>query len=174
MSVGVSRQSETLRLFLSHRAELLGYASRITGDRTQSEDVLQEAWLRFRSADPDRWLEEPAGYLRRIVRNLALDGRRRSSLETRIFAENADLAAATVPSDGPTPEKALISEGELNVVTGALAKMPERMRTAVEMHRIEGATLKEIAVHLGCSVTTAHELVAQGIERCRTALRRAS
>jgi RNA polymerase sigma-70 factor (ECF subfamily) len=174
MAVGVSRQSKALRLFLSQRSELLGYASRITGDRTQAEDVLQEAWLRLRATEPDRWLEEPAGYLRRIVRNLALDGQRRRALEARIFAENADLETFTVSSDAPTPENAVISRGELGIVSSVLAEMPERMRIAVEMHRVEGARLKEIAAHLGCSVTTAHELVVEGVARCRTALRHAS
>lgn len=174
MAVGVSRQSKALRLFLSERSELLGYASRIIGDRAQAEDVLQEAWLRLRATESDRWLEEPAGYLRRIVRNLALDGQRRRGLETRIFAENADREISTVSSNAPTAESALISRGELGIVSSVLAEMPERMRIAVEMHRVEGATLKEIAAHLGCSVTTAHELVVKGVAQCRTALRHAS
>lgn len=170
----MSRQSKVLQIFLSHRAELLGYASRITGDRMQAEDVLQEAWLRFRATDADRPMEEPVGYLRRIVRNLAFDGQRRKSLEGRIFAEDAAPEAATVAGDAPTPETVLIAESELAIVSEALAQMPERMRAAVEMHRIRGMKLKEVAAALGISLTTAHELVAQGVEWCRSALRQAS
>lgn len=174
MAVDVSGQSKALQLFLSHRAELLAYASRITGDRSQAEDVLQEAWLRFRATGSERALEEPVGYLKRIVRNLALDGRRRSTLEARLFAGDASLEAATVPVDAPTPEEAAMSEAELRVVSAALGRMPERMRVAVEMHRIEGARLKDIAAHLLISVTTAHELVSEGVERCRAAWERAT
>ncbi len=170
----MSRQSKDLQLFLSHRAELLGYANRITGDRALAEDVIQEAWLRFRASEPDRFPEEPTGYLRRIVRNLALDGQRRRGLEARIFAENAEPEAAAVASEVPTPETAMISAAEFRIVSQVLAQMPERMRIAVEMHRVDGAKLKEIGAELGVSITTAHELVAEGVERCLSALRRAS
>ena len=171
---GVSRHSKALQLFLSHRAELLGYASRITGDRAQAEDVLQEAWIRFRATGSYRPLDEPIGYLRRIVRNLALDGQRRKTLEARIFADTADVDVAAVASDSPTPEKSLLDRRELACVASELAQMPKRMRIALEMHRVEGARLKHIAERLGMSVTTAHELVAEGVERCRAALRRAA
>jgi RNA polymerase sigma-70 factor (ECF subfamily) len=167
-------QQQALQFFLSHRAELLNYAGRLTGDRSLAEDVLQEAWLRFRTIEADRPLEEPVGYLRRIVRNLALDGHRRKGLEARLFAENAVLEAAAVPSDAPTPENAAISGGELRIVAEALARMPGRMRAAVEMHRVDGATLKDIAGHLRVSVTTAHHLVSEGVERCRAAIERGS
>ena len=126
------RHSKTLQLFLSHRVELLSYASRITGDRSQAEDVLQEAWIRFRSTETGPQLEEPAGYLRRIVRNLALDGYRRKSLESRIFGQNAELQVAAIPGDAPTPETTALAQSELRVVLEALAQMPVRVRVPVE------------------------------------------
>lgn len=167
----MSRQSQLLQLYLSCRAELLSHATRITGDRGAAEEVVQEAWLRFRAGSVERSLDEPVGYLHRIVRNLALDGRRRQRLEARLFAENAETEAAKIASDAPRPEDAIIAGDELRIVSRTLAAMPERMRVAVEMHRVDGARLKDIAARLDVSVTTAHELVAQGVERCRLALR---
>lgn len=167
----MSQQSETLQLFLSHRSELLRQANRITRDRAQAEDVLQEAWLRFRTALAERQMDEPLGYLSRIVRNLALDSARRSGLESRLFQTEGDADPLQVPSDTPSQEAAVISGSELRAVENALARMPERMRAAVRMHRIEGIKLKDIAKQLGISVTSAHGLVAEGVTRCRAALR---
>jgi RNA polymerase sigma-70 factor (ECF subfamily) len=167
----VSQQSEALQLFLSHRSALLRQANRITRDRAQAEDVLQEAWLRFRAVLAERPMDEPLGYLSRIVRNLALDGARRSGLEDRLFHSDANAELLQVPSEAPSQEAAVISESELRVVEHALALMPERMRVAVRMHRIEGIKLKAIAAQLGISVTSAHGLVADGVARCRAALR---
>ena len=65
----------------------------------------------------------------------------------------------------------MIASQELAIVTATLATMPPRMRRAVELHRLSGATLREIAGELGVSVTTAHTLVTDGVERCRQALR---
>ena len=167
----MTQGSTFLQIFLSHRAELLGYATRLTGDRGEAEDVVQEAWIRFSETSARQPITEPLGYLHRIVRNLALDGRRRRALKARFFAEGAEREAAAVGSGQPTAEAALISSEELAAVQEALAAMPERMRIAVEMHRFSGAKLKEIAARLGISVTTAHSLVAEGIERCRDRLR---
>ncbi|OAN59919.1 sigma-70 family RNA polymerase sigma factor [Sphingomonas sp. TDK1] len=167
----MSQQSETLQLFLSHRSELLRQAHRITRDRAQAEDVLQEAWLRFRAALAERQMHEPLSYLSRIVRNLALDSARRSGLESRLFHNESDADPLQVPSEAPSQEAAIISGSELRAVENALALMPERMRVAVRMHRIEDIKLKDIAEQLGISVTSAHGLVAEGVARCRRALR---
>ncbi|WP_448661206.1 sigma-70 family RNA polymerase sigma factor [Sphingomonas sp. CJ20] len=167
----MSQQSEALQLFLSHHAALLRQANRITRDRAQAEDVLQEAWLRFRAVLAERPMDEPLGYLSRIVRNLALDGARRSGLEDRLFHNDGNAELLQVPSEAPSQEAAVISESELRVVEQALALMPERMRVAVRMHRVEGIKLKAIAEQLGISVTSAHGLVADGVARCRAALR---
>lgn len=59
-------------LYLAHRGELLDYASKIVGDRSQAEDVVQEAYLRFDPAAAERSLSAPLSYLFRIVRNLSL------------------------------------------------------------------------------------------------------
>ncbi len=169
---GVSKTKNILSLYMTHRGELVNYATNITGDRAAAEDVVQEAWMRICAAARLRPLEEPAGYLYRIVRNLALDGRRRNSFEQRHFIAGAEDEAARTPSEAPTPEATALSREDLRIAIEILESLPEQMRIAVEMHRLGGAKLKDIAARLGISVTGAHELVAEGVQRCRTRLRR--
>lgn len=164
------RQFELLEIFNAHREGLLRYALRLTRDRSDAEDVVQEAWLRFSRSAEERPAAEPVGYLHRIVRNLALDGLRRKGLETRIF-DDGDGETSQLVDSSVDPEAVTAARHELALVQQALNAMPDRMRIAVEMHRVEGAKLREIADRLSISVTTAHELVAAGIERCRAALR---
>ena len=52
-----------------------------------------------------------------------------------------------------------------------MAELPERTRVALEMHRFGGFKLREIAAHLGISVTVAHELIAQAVAHCRCRVR---
>lgn len=162
---------DALQLFLTHRAKLLNYALRLTGDSASAEDVLQEAWLRFQAAAAHRALDEPVGYLHAVIRNLAHDDRRRRGLRARLFVEGLEEPASDIASAEPSAEASLISSEELRLVREALEGMPERMRIAVEMHRIGGAKLKDIAARLGVSVTTAHQLVADGVAQCRARLR---
>jgi RNA polymerase sigma factor (sigma-70 family) len=160
-------RDETLAFFMAHRPNLVSYASRIVGSRTQAEDVVQEAWLRFDDASQLRLLEEPLGYLYRIVQNLALDGRRRQARDER---RRDSYAAIATESDGHaslTPEREALHKDSLRVVMEAIAELPERTRIALEMHRFGGRKLREIADHLGISIGRAHALVEEGIEHCR-------
>ena len=59
-------------LFHSERPRLLGLAYRLLGGRSDAEDVLQEAWLRWSSADQEQ-IANPAGWLTTVVTRLAID-----------------------------------------------------------------------------------------------------
>jgi RNA polymerase sigma-70 factor (ECF subfamily) len=94
-------QDNTLRVFLRQRNALIRYAANLTGDRSEAEDLVQEAWLRFDAVASHRPLNEPQGYLHRIVRNLVMDGRRRRGVEQRLF--DADAGDLIIPSPAINP-----------------------------------------------------------------------
>lgn len=58
--------------FESQRARLVGVAYRITGSRTEAEDIVQDAWLRWQAADRAT-IERPAAWLTTVTSRLALD-----------------------------------------------------------------------------------------------------
>ena len=162
--------STALDLFMMHRGALVNYANGIVGDSAHAEDVVQEAWLRYGAARQGWRLEEPVGYLYRIVRNLALDRRRRLNLEDRHAAVQIGQAETDIADRAPSPEDKAIARQELQRVIAAMAELPERTRIALEMHRFGGCTLKDIARHLGVSVSMAQVLVVQAIKHCQRAL----
>lgn len=166
------RKSEFLKLYLTHRSELVNYASKILGDRGYAEDVVQEAYLKFDTAERERPVSEPLAYLYRIVRNLCFDLQRGLQREqTRQQADEGGLPGMA-GTDKPSPESEASGKQELVILAEAMAELPERTRVALEMHRFGEATLKEIAAHLGISVGLAHSLVVQGLEHCRERLYR--
>lgn len=172
----VNTNTGRLHLYVKHRRALVDYAAPIVGDRARAEDVVQEAFTRFVSAGPSGLrakVAQPLAYLYRIVRNLALDGRRIRAREGRHVVETFD-ATEFVADATPTPETALSLRQEARILEAALDALPERTRVALEMYRMEGAKLRDIAEHLGVSVGLAHALVAEGIAHCRDRLRRAT
>lgn len=171
---GVRDGKDALKLFLSHRASLIRYAKRVAGDGGDAEDIVQEAWVRTRAGTAKLPAAEMMAYLRMTVRNLALNGSRRRRLEARIFDTQSETQVIDIAADMPDPEATAISRDEYARIMGALNEMPENMRIAVEMHRITGRKLKEIAAFLGVSTTTAHTLVVEGIDRCRAITDRGS
>ncbi|MFT4048032.1 MAG: sigma-70 family RNA polymerase sigma factor [Solimonas sp.] len=158
----------TLQVFLAHRAALVDYAASIVGSRERAEDIVQDAWLRFAAAaQPD--VAQPAHYLYRIVRNLALDTIRRQALENR-YAAPFDEAAEC--GDGrPSPEAQAVTRDELRAAAEALAELPERTRHAFELVRLHGESLQQAALRLGVSVSLVHQLVRSALMHCEARLR---
>ncbi|HWB50377.1 MAG TPA: sigma-70 family RNA polymerase sigma factor [Stellaceae bacterium] len=168
----VRRDPRHLGLFLTHRGELVNYANGIVGDHARAEDVVQEAYLRFDAAS-EKLLDEPVGYLYRIVRNLALDNRRQQVREARYFVRE-DGAGELTAEDRPSPEAEATAKDEMRAMRAAMAKLPERSRIALEMYCFGNCKLKDIAAYLGISVGLAHALVVDGLDHCRTRLGRPS
>ena len=162
---------KALPVYMAHRAELLDYAAGIVGCRQRAEDVVQDAYLRFGKALGRGPLQQPAGYLFRIVRNLSVDFFRRSAFEKELI--NSETQMDSVKGDGPSPEDEALHKDELKIVMDALAELPAPARAALKMHRVEGLKLKEIAAELGISIAQAHALIFQALQHCRKRLKNA-
>ena len=164
----MSSEFNSSELYLAHRGELLDYASKIIGDRSQAEDIVQEAYLRFGSAASQQVMSEPLSYLFRVVRNLSLDMRRRTVRDLgRLTAYGEDHR---LPDGLPSPEVTVAGRQELRLLRMAMAELPEQQRVALEMHRFSGHTIREIAAHLDVSVGTAYSLLKQSLDHCRRRL----
>ncbi len=153
----------SVAIYIEHRGALVSYATTITGERARAEDVVQEAYLRFRSAALAQQLDDPVAYLYRVVRNLALDLRRRLTFE-RVHVFGSPEQAAEPLDLEVSAEEAAIARERLRNILAALQELPERTRIALEMHRFGGCTLKQIAEHLGLSVSYTQSLVKEGLK----------
>lgn len=149
-----------LAVYSANRAALIDYATPIFGCRARAEDVVQDAYVRFaqRRRGQDE-VEQPLGYLYRIVRNLAVDALRSMGADQR----RRDAQRVLLPDEpsAVSPEDALIAQDALRRVDKALSDMPERMRRAFHLYRMAGLTLQQISDELGVSVPTAHRLVRE-------------
>lgn len=173
-SAPLDSKKDNLSLFVQNRKRLVDYATTVTGTTTQSEDIVQEAWVRFSTvsqADPN-FVREPLRYLFRIVRNIALDGRRAHISRSRyVISDNGSETTHLQPDERAVPEVEILHRQQLAIVRDALAELPERTRMAVELHRLEGLKTREVAARLGISVTRAHTLIAEGVAHCRRRLK---
>jgi RNA polymerase sigma factor (sigma-70 family) len=151
-----------LQVYLAHRGALVDYATPIVGSRSTAEDVVQEAYMRFvPPAAEQPGVRQPASYLYRIVRNLAVDLVRGQSAEGRRNAAYSELLDP-VPL-APSPEEELQHRDELAQVVAALAELPDPKRIAFEMSRFGGLPLHEIARHLNVSPASAHRMSQESL-----------
>jgi RNA polymerase sigma-70 factor (ECF subfamily) len=92
-------------LFQTHRSALFAVAYRMLGSATEAEDVLQDAWLRYSSAQPDG-LRSVKAYLTTIVTRLCLD-RLKSARATREEYVGTWLPEPVATDDRREPEGSL-------------------------------------------------------------------
>lgn len=161
-SLPVNEPDNRLQLYIAHRSDLIDYAAPIVGGRSQAEDVVQDAWLRF-SARSSKELQHPLGYLYRIVRNLAFDLTRRSAHE-QFSADPQQLDE--LQDYAPSPEIRVCDQDALQIVAAALEELPERTRLAFQLHRLNGMPMQQIATQLNISVGLTHQLVHQALRHC--------
>jgi RNA polymerase sigma-70 factor (ECF subfamily) len=136
---------------------ILGFAARMLGDRTEAEDVTQEAMLRLWRMAPD-WRQGEARvstWLFRVAANLCTDrlrGRRGVALD----------AIAEPPDDRPGAAAQLQTAQRLAALDAALIALPDRQRQAVVLRHIEGLGNPEIAEIMDIGVEAVESLTARG------------
>lgn len=164
----MEQKGSLLILYSTYRRDLLKYANGLVADHSVAEDIVQEAWLRLDRGSETVALSEPLRYLYRIVRNLALDLRRKSTREKTIFTSAGFDSIVEQQADAqPSPDQIAQDKAQLEAVQAVLVALPERTRIAFEMHRFGGCKLREIAAHLNISIAMAHVLVAEAVDACK-------
>jgi RNA polymerase sigma-70 factor (ECF subfamily) len=157
-------------VFAMHRLQLKRAAHRILRDAQGAEDLVHDAYVKAVESWPaGHDVLQPLPYLHRLVRNLAIDRYRRCAFESQLFECDDDGAQVAAPFSG-TPEAMAIDREQLARVAQALADLPERVRRAFELYRLEGRTQREIGAELGLSAATVNGLVREALEHCRAAL----
>lgn len=140
-------------------------ALRLTGKRTDAEDLTQDVFLRLIGSEPAYQPGNLAGWIHRVTTNLFLDGvrRRKRRPETPL----GELQEVLVGS-GMQPETLLHDAGFDPDVEAALASLPVNFRVAVILSDVEQLPADEVAQILGIKVGTVRTRVHRG----RTLLRR--
>jgi RNA polymerase sigma-70 factor (ECF subfamily) len=129
-------------LVAPHLAALFRTAYRLTGDRADAEDVVQEVCVRaYAHLQTLRALERPKGWLLKVAYRVFVDAaRRRARSPVRSTAEDFD---ATRPSDEPGPEQSVEAELAERRLLAALAKLDREQRALLALH-VEGYSLTEL------------------------------
>jgi RNA polymerase sigma-70 factor (ECF subfamily) len=158
---------------LVHLDALYRTALRLTRNRAEAEDVVQETFLRaFRSFDRFNPGTNCRAWLFTIERNVFLNRLRshgREVLEAEMGALEAAEAASEARLGAGTPEEEFLQTVLHGDVDRALAALPLAFREAVMLVDIEGLTYREVAEVIGCPIGT----VMSRLSRGRALLRRA-
>lgn len=136
---------------LPYADALFGTALRLTRNRQDAEDLLQETYLRaFSHYDSFREGTNLKAWLYRILRNGFINGyrhRKAGPREVDLEKREASFEAALeeVTPSAPTPEDEIVARTLDGDVARALAALPEDFRIVVELADLQDFTYREVA-----------------------------
>ena len=151
----------------AHRSYLIDLAFRMLLDIAEAEDVVQDAFSRFASAEPDQ-IEDPRGWLAVVTSRLCLD-RIRSARSRRErahdFSASEPVGAAMTVAEPDPAEKVTLDD----TVRLALMVLMQRLSTAERvvfvMHDVFQIPFEDIAATVGRPVGTCRQLARRARQR---------
>lgn len=146
-------------LFNRYQTPLFNFYCKLTGDRTASEDLVQDVFFRilkyrqtYRPGTPFRtWMYQ-------IARNARLDHARKHRKETN-FEPN--MSPAVLPND-PAQQKQ-----EATLLHEALMQLSEEKREVLVLSRFQELKYEEIAQLMDCEVGTVKVRVHRALQELR-------
>ena len=157
-------------LVLRYQGKIVNYASAMTRNSSDADDVAQETFIRaFRALNQFRGDSSFKTWLYRIATNVARTHLRQRVKQSRLAGPSLDddtqaLRASDIPSSKTNIEGAVIARDAIN---SALAKLSDELRVAIILRDIEGLDYREVAEATNSPIGT----VMSRIFRARRALR---
>ena len=154
-----------------HLSGLFGASLRLTRNRANAEDVLQETFLRaWRSFHTFRPGTNARAWLYRILMNAYIDGYRKTAREPEVVEQDdvdefylySKVQESQEYGRAGNPEEALFSNLLDADVKGALESLPDTYRAVVVLADIEGFSYKEIAHILDIPIGTVMSRLHRG------------
>ena len=166
------------RIVDAYAPRLYGYLYRLTGSRDDSDDLLQELFLRLvrmiGSYEHDGRFE---GWLFRIATNLARDRIRRRNREGRTASlddspegwEGAGPVAWLAAGDlsSPPPDSRMALSEDVDALQRALAELPAAEREVIMLRHFSQLSFAEIAEAMGTPLGTALARGHRGLAKLR-------
>lgn len=148
---------------------LMVVALRVTGTRSEAEEVVQDAFMRAWREAPsfDRTRGSALAWLVTLTRNRSIDvvrSRRRRALH------EDESAAAEPPETPPGPELALVDTQRAAAVREALATLRPAQRAVLDLAYFSGLSHSEIAERLGQPLGTVKTRILQAVRHLRERL----
>jgi RNA polymerase sigma-70 factor (ECF subfamily) len=160
-----------------HERMIFSLARRMTGNREDAEDVVQQsfqkAFIHLKKFEGESLFST---WLTRIAINEALmllrrkRGSRELSIDDSIAGEEV-LFALEIPDSGQSPEDNYSQRERQRILSAALNELPHRTRRAIQLRELDERSTKETARIMGISVGAVKARVFHGRRKLRERLR---
>jgi RNA polymerase sigma factor (sigma-70 family) len=150
-------------MVLPHLDDAYGLARWLTGNRTDAEDVVQDACMRALASLETAVVEQPRAWVLTIVRNTTFTWLAKNRPKALVLIGDPQLLeAATAHRDSaPDPEEALIAAADESALESAIEALPYIFTEVIVMRDINGMSYREIAAAIGAPQGTVMSRLAR-------------
>lgn len=159
-----ARAQEVERLFRDHNDSLVRFLTLRLQSRQEAREVAQEAYVRLLQLERPDVASFVRAYLFRIAGNLAIDRLRRRATESR--CQEPELFSELFERP-PDPETVALERERMEQIRGFLHELPDVVREAFLMFRMEELDQEAIARKLGVSDRMVRNHISRALMYCR-------
>lgn len=145
---------EATRIFEAQRPRLLRLAYRMLSSVSEAQDVVQDAWLRWRRVDLSDVHNAPS-FLSRIVTRLCLDAMKSARVRRETYI------GSWLPDPLPEPDDDLRADNLTLTLMLALERLSPLERAAFLLHDVFDTPMDEIASILDRDVAAVRQLASR-------------
>lgn len=159
MSQSMSREAEIAAVYDRHADMLYRVAMSHLNNSEDAQDAVQDVFAKYITAAPTFPNEEQErAWLIRVTVNRSLDLLRQKKTRSYVPLEEAGEIAAEAEEDG------------LHSLLHTLTHLPEKHRSAIVLHHLEGFSVEKTAELLGISVSAVKMRLSRGREALKELL----
>jgi RNA polymerase sigma-70 factor (ECF subfamily) len=147
-------------IFEDRRGAMTGLAYRMLGSRADAEDVVQDAWIRWRGVDAGE-VANPAGFLNKVVTRLCLDRLKSARARREVYV------GEWLPEPVVDEDHERLGEDLSVAFLLALERLTPLERAAFLLHDVFDAPFAEVAKTLGRSEAACRQLAARAREHVK-------
>lgn len=154
-----------------HCKLLFAIAFRILNDQREAEDALQEAFVQIweKAVSYNPALGKPFSWAVTLTRNKAIDHLRASQRRSKLMEQaSTEMLAGTAGS--ATANEGRHGRENAELITSAVAELPQDQRMAIEMAFFSGLTQNEISETLQEPLGTIKARIRRGMLKLRDRL----
>lgn len=148
-----------VREFEEHRDHLMAVAYRMLGSRSDAEDAVQEAWLRWDAADRDG-IRDPRAWLTTVTARICLDQLRSARVRREAYV-GSWLPEPVVDSALDPADQAARAEEVSYALLVVLERLTPEQRVAFVLHDAFAVPFDEIATVLATTPAAARKLASR-------------
>ena len=148
---------------LPHLDDAYALARWLTGNRADSEDVVQDACLRALRAIGSFSDGNARAWMLTIVRNTTYSWLHKNRPTAVVLVEDLEAVnrAQTIDSDVETPETMLIAQNDETLLKAAITALPVLLRETLVLREVQELSYREIAEVTGVSIGTVMSRLAR-------------